>query len=66
MPWATRLGRVELARIEHAFRATHITSTHVPAETHVESVLYVDSTHITTRLFLQCMIESGSILSCAT
>ena len=49
-----RLGRVELARIEHAFRATHVALTHVPAATHVGYVLSVDSTHTTTRLFLQC------------
>ena len=30
-------------------------STHLPATTHMKSVLWVVSTHVTTRLFLQCM-----------
>ena len=50
----TRLGRVELARIEHAFRMTHVALTHVPAAIHVGIVLCVDLTYITTRLFSQC------------
>ena len=46
-----QLGRVELARVEDAFRETYVALTHVPAATHVGNVLCVDSTHITTRLF---------------